>query len=63
MQPFQESYYGRILWSSIRAKEEKIVEILDNIPVDVDVNALLTCAHISPESRVGQELQTLIDSI
>jgi hypothetical protein len=39
------------------------VEILDNIPVDVDVDTLLTHAHISPESRFGQELQALIADI
>ncbi len=34
--------------------------ILQNIPIDLDVDALLTHAHLKPESALGQELQGII---
>jgi hypothetical protein len=39
------------------------MHILDNIPVNIDVDALLASVHIQPDSRAGQDMLRLIDTI
>jgi len=39
------------------------MHVLDNIPVDIDVDALLASVHIQPDSHAGQDMLHLIDTI